>query len=262
MHRTTKISVGVTAALALVIGVGMAVIGVRDSGGTDAGAGGSAASSTHSGAARADAFEAPRPDIRGRMVDVPRNGRGVPLADSAPGTVSAGDPQWLTAIPEGLRFQWTSGVPTPFSTLDGPTWVDEDTGGIGGWSHTPQGAVLAAISIQYRITSGDGTVAALAQVADDGSERYRQMQAVQYDLDGLRELRDTLALPAPAGFQIVSYSDTEAVVVIYHSSRGKPEPRATGKILRWIDGDWKLAIAPEGQDIPDRFKDPKAMIAW
>ncbi len=103
-----------------------------------------------------------------------------PPAGPAGGAVSGGsrqpsDPNYLTAVPAGLRFQDVGGLTLPFSPVDGPLRIN---GPIAvGYSHTPQGAVIAMMQLLPRLGFGPGYQAVVAEqvVADQATKNDRQL---------------------------------------------------------------------------------------
>jgi len=71
------------------------------------------------------------------------------------------DPQYLTAAPAGVNFQVVHGLQLPFSPVDGPLRVDGPVAA--GYSHTPQGAALAATQLGLRLLYAPGYEQVLAQ---------------------------------------------------------------------------------------------------
>lgn len=189
-------------------------------------------------------FAAPEMDILGRRVDVPNNPVGQPLPQEPASQRTIESPDWLTGAPHGTTrpggWQRVYGASLPFSTSDGPARIDD--GLAVGFSHTPQGAALAAAHIYYRV---------LAHPADHKIYR-RQILLNPDQLAAIDrgEARLPMSVPeevtryliASEAFRIGSYNDDFAVVQL-----ALPATLAgarTWKMLRlavaWVDGDWRL----------------------
>ncbi|MFI9404574.1 MULTISPECIES: hypothetical protein [Nocardia] len=235
-------AVASAAVLALIVIAGIVVYISRDDGG-------SAAGSTPAPAETAGGtgFAAPEVDILGRRVDVPNNPAGQPLPQDPTRQRKPSDSDWLTQAPEGTTgprgWQRVYGASVPFSTSDGPTRIED--GLAVGYSHTPQGAVLAAAQITYRLN---------ARPADRDlyvtQVRVSAQQIAAYDKalasDRLPEQqpeRVTKYFIASDAFKVDDYADDLAIVRL--ASRG---PVVDGKqlwaairlVMVWDAGDWRL----------------------
>ena len=196
----------------------------------------------------ATGFGAPEVDLFGRRVDIPNNPSGQPLAQDVSQQKTPSDDDWLTAAPAGTTgprgWQRVYGASVPFSTSDGPTRVD-DSGLAVGYSHTPQGAALAAAQITYRLN---------ARPADRGLYS-RQVQASAQQLAAYDKALDNDKLPeqqperitrylvAPDAFRIENYADDMAIVRLAArgpANEGKPAWAAVRLVMVWDSGDWRL----------------------
>lgn len=206
----------------------------------------SAAAPVPSGASTGEGFDVPETDLFGRRIDIPHNPDGVLRAQTiAP--KHAGDPDWMSAAPAGLReqggWQRVHGAVVPFSTSDGPTRIHD--GVADGYAHTPQGAALAAVMSLYQVAArpGDRAVSAARLVLSP---------AVQATLDsGINSGRLphqqpevlTRTLIAYDAFRIDTFADDLAVVRL--AVRGEQSTRGrswvTARIpMVWYQGDWRL----------------------
>ena len=154
-------------------------------------------------------------DSLGHGYRIPVNAAGHALPQSArPSSSTLTSP---LAAPQGLEWQRVYGAPVPFSTSDGPREVHSD-GTVSGFSHTPQGAALAAWQIGQRATwaPDDQNVALLDRVAVV-SEAAELADLVEPELaergwpvfrisavahQGLKELTDALATAFPQGIDM------------------------------------------------------------
>ncbi len=196
----------------------------------------------------ATGFAAPDVDVFDRRVDIPNNPAGQPLPQNSSLQHGPSDSDWLTAAPTGTTdpkgWQRVFGASVPFSTSDGPTRID-DSGLAVGYSHTPQGAALAAAQITYRLNARPG----------DRELYVRQVQVSAQQIAAYDKARDAGKLPeqqpdritkylvAPDAFQIENYADDMAIVRLAARgpvNDGKPVWAAIRLIMVWDNGDWRL----------------------
>jgi len=157
------------------------------------------------------------------------------------GTRQPSDPQYLTAAPAGVNFQVVHGLQLPFSPVDGPLRVDGPIAA--GYSHTPQGAALAAVQIGFRLLYAPGydRVATQQAAIDPGlrdkfvAARNAQPQASDTDLES--------AVARTLGFKVDSFTPERATVEIAGPNvNGAPGTYLIGPYtVVWSGGDWKYA---------------------
>lgn len=146
-----------------------------------------------------------------------------------------------TAPPPDVTWELFQGVALPSSPTAGPRRVDGPVHA--GYEHSPTGALLAAVQIPYRmlITPDDGWRPVVDQqlVANSGREIYRANRSKVTDdrpASGYAQL---------AGFRFITYDPAVAVIgVVNRSSNGVLQ--AGTRTLRWLDGDWKVELGPDG----------------
>ncbi len=165
----------------------------------------------------------------------------------------------LTAPPTGVSWELFQGVALPVSRTDGPTRVDGPVAA--GYSHTPAGALLAAAQIRVRALATPG-VDNLLRVVDEqfapgpGKTAYRNL---------ISTLTDT-APPAGGytqyvGFRYLSYSPEVAVISL--ASQGNSGVlRASTNTVRWLNGDWRLERAADGQEPGQVLQDRAGYVPW
>ncbi|WP_378731785.1 hypothetical protein [Nocardia brasiliensis] len=234
-------AVASAAVLALIVIAGIVVYITRDDGGTAATAPAPAEAAGGSG------FASPEVDILGRRVDVPNNPAGQPLPQDPSRQRKPSDSDWLTAAPEGTTaphgWQRVYGASVPFSTSDGPTRIED--GLAVGYSHTPQGAVLAGAQITYRLNARPANRDLYVRQV-----RVSAQQIAAYDKalanDKLPEQQPekiTRYFVASDAFKVDDYADDLAIIRL--ASRG---PVVDGKqlwaairlVMVWDAGDWRL----------------------
>ncbi|NKY51150.1 hypothetical protein [Nocardia vermiculata] len=249
-ERSISFGVIVSAAvIALIVIVGVFVYVGRDTSSSSAPGDGKAGSAPSPVAGSgATGFAAPDVDLFGRRVDVPNNPAGQPLPQDPSQRHTSSDDDWLTAAPAGTTeqrgWQRVFGASVPFSTSDGPTRID-DNGLAVGYSHTPQGAAVAAAQITYRLNARPGDrelyvrqvrvsaqqIAAYDKARSDGKLPEQQPEQI------------TRYLVAPDAFQIENYADDMAIVRLAARgpvNDGKQVWAAIRLVMVWQNGDWRL----------------------
>ncbi|MGV9679139.1 hypothetical protein ACWDSJ_27990 [Nocardia sp. NPDC003482] len=148
------------------------------------------------------------------------------------------DPDWLTAAPAAVSWQRVDGAPVPFTASDGPTRLDGAVAS--GYSHTPQGAAVAALQISMRLLYSPDVARILdAQAAISPAERQQILTArtTQPHLDPAVVQASTVQ---PAGFRIGAYTD-DAATVYYAYPRSDGSYRIARQAVVWREGDWRYS---------------------
>ncbi|MET7769039.1 hypothetical protein [Nocardia sp. NPDC005366] len=261
-ERVSFGAIASAALLALILVVGIVMwIGSDDSNGDESGA----ATTTTSG----EGFAEPEVDIFGRRLDIPNNPAGQPLSQDPSRQRKPTDSDWLTAAPEGTTaprgWQRVYGASVPFSTSDGPTRIED--GLAVGYSHTPQGAALAAAQITYRINARPADRELyLRQI------RVSAAQIAAYD-KALNENRLPKQQPekitryfvASDAFKVENYADDLAI--IRFASRGQViDGRQLWAALRlvmvWDAGDWRLKPSSSSGAPTEYIESIEGWTAW
>jgi hypothetical protein len=156
-----------------------------------------------------------------------------PAHSSGSGTPSSPTPTQVTWLQVGLGA-------LPFSGTAGPAAIH--AGVPSGFAHTQAGAVEASIQILGRLSWSAQTKASMQAVVSASTTPTAQAQAVLT----YGPPTDPSVIPQVAGFQIVTYSSTQAVLNL--ALRFNGTLRVSPTTLQWINGarggDWKLAGAP------------------
>lgn len=155
-----------------------------------------------------------------------------PSSDS-PETVS------LTAVPAIDHWSSVNGVMVPIGATDGPTTSSWEP--FTGFSHTPQGAALAAIdqSVQLATASDQAWPKILSGVAASGEGR--DTYAVNRALLSSSGNVDPSVVPSILGYLITDYSDTRAVVDVVQRFPDQSLARTVTTVV-WIGDDWRLDL--------------------
>lgn len=203
----------------------------------------------------ADAFGIPSTDQHGRRIETPTNplGQVLPQTAKPSPSISITDPDAPLEAPKGLMWQRVNGTPLPFSISDGPTTISK-AGVPSGFSHTPQGAVLAAWQIYQR--AGWGTLEQTTSVLDQHAVVTADSQPV---VDRMIDGRDQLEairpqMPAgmfdvPVAVKVANYDADYAHVQIAIPTA----PGGTGAVaatialdMVWRENTWKWVVPNDG----------------
>ncbi|UTM39748.1 hypothetical protein MX572_23090 (plasmid) [Rhodococcus pyridinivorans] len=144
----------------------------------------------------------------------------------------------ITDPPQINRWVTVGGIEVPIGTTDGPRGGEWEP--FAGFSHTPQGAALAAItqSVQLSTASDRNWPTILAGVAAPGEGR--DLYAAHR---GLVEISgtDPEMVPTIVGYTIADYSDTAATVGVVQRFSDDSLASSTTEVV-WIDDDWRLHL--------------------
>ncbi len=154
------------------------------------------------------------------------------------GTHQPSDPNYLTAAPAGLRFQDVGGLTLPFSPVDGPLRINGPIAA--GYSHTPQGAVVAMMQLLPRIGFGPDYRQVVAEqvVADQASKDKLIAYRTTRPQDSPAQLAAELA--PPVGFRVESYTaDRATIVLLNHPGADAGGFTGARAAIVWSGGDWK-----------------------
>ncbi|WP_350247533.1 hypothetical protein RBB84_12075 [Rhodococcus sp. D-6] len=147
----------------------------------------------------------------------------------------------ITDPPQINRWITVGGIEVPIGTTDGPSNGEWEP--FAGFSHTPQGAALAAItqSVQLSTASDRTWPQILAGVAAPGEGR--DLYAAHR---GLVEISgtDPEMVPTIVGYTIADYSDTAATVDVVQRFSDDSLASSTTEVV-WIDDDWRLNLPSE-----------------
>ncbi|AXY49332.1 putative lipoprotein (plasmid) [Rhodococcus ruber] len=153
-------------------------------------------------------------------------------SDTGETTVSLTDP------PQISRWVTVGGIEVPIGTTDGPSNGEWEP--FAGFSHTPQGAALAAItqSVQLATASDRTWPQVLSGVAAPGQGRdlYAAHRAL-VEFSGT----DPEMVPTIVGYTVADYSDTAVTVAVVQRFSDDSLASATTRVV-WLDGDWRLHL--------------------
>ncbi len=183
------------------------------------------------------------PPPRAQQPPTPAAPSASPAGEATP---PPGDQAVPTAAPADVTWSLFQGVALPSSPTAGPTRTE---GAVhAGYSLTPEGALLAAAQIGARhlITPREGWRQVVQQQVVPGPGRDAFVRA--------RAQVTTDQVPAGtygqiAGFRFVTYSPDTAVIQLVTRFRNGNLQVST-PTLRWVNGDWKLQLQPDGSASP------------
>jgi hypothetical protein len=165
------------------------------------------------------------------------------------------------APPNGITWQIVDTVALPFSDSAGPTQV---TDGIpSGFVHTPTGALVALVQIDFRHLIEPNFVAVTAADVANTAGRAEFFRLVK-----VGRLTNP-AHPAPgtylqlAGFEFVSYTNSNAVIQLL-TARTDGTYQVSTLSVAWDGTDWQLVLQTNGTDSPNQqiVASPVGFVLW
>jgi hypothetical protein len=183
------------------------------------------------------------------------------LLPTSKGSPTAPDESVPDAPPNGITWQIIDTVALPFSDSAGPSQVTE--GIPSGFAHTPTGALVALVQIDFRHLIEPNFVAVTtADVANTTgrAEFFRLVKAGRLA---------NPAHPAPgtylqlAGFEFVSYTSSNAVIQLL-TARTDGTYQVSTLSVTWDGTDWQLVLQPNGTDSPNQqiVASPVGFVLW
>lgn len=193
-------------------------------------------------------FATPTADTFGRKIYVPNNPAGQPLPQHDPGPRVECAPGQQPTAQGGMTIQRNFDMVMLYSETDGPTRIDGDLAR--GYSHSPQGAALAAWNIWHRMREGgDVTKQVLLEQTVHDADLQKKLETEPVPESG-RTVEQKRSMTVPDGFRVLSCDDDfvvleYAVRQIADETGALREPRWIGMqwSMLWRDGDWKMQTA-------------------
>ncbi len=198
----------------------------------------------------------PTTDLHGRRIETPTNPLGQVLRrpPQRHRTPRSPIPTLGTGSPRGLMWQRINGAPLPFSTSDGPTTISS-AGVPAGFSHTPQGAVLAAWQIYQR--AGWGTLEQTTSVLDQHTIITPESQPVADRMINGRDQIEAIRPQLPAGMfdvpvavKVANYdADYAHIQVAIPATPNRSDGVVASTIaldVVWRDNTWKWVVPNDG----------------
>ena len=175
--------------------------------------------------------------------------------------LAAGSGQTLTKAPQ-VSWEPIGATDAPSSEKHGPGQIDETSGVRSCYSHTPEGALLAATNLLASSADGELLLETTRQQTVDGPGKTIALSQIQQRIN-----EGGPGIPMQvSGFRMLSYSKDEATVEVVMSADDGTELRhlTTGVDLVWQDGDWKSVLADDGTGGPvqGQVSDLSRYILW
>jgi len=177
-----------------------------------------------------------------------RGGDGDVASDAGPAEAAAQvdvvEP--LLVAPQDVSWQLFMGVALPYSPAAGPTVFDGPVhAGVG---RTQQGALLAAVQLgtRYLLTPGEGWREVLDRQVLPGAGR----DAFAVNRAGVDPQAPPGTYGQIAGFRVVAFTPDVAVVQLVSRFPTSGVLQVTTTTVRWVGGDWRLQLQPDGGTSP------------
>lgn len=145
----------------------------------------------------------------------------------------------LTAAPEISSWSSLNGILVPVGASDGPRsgiWEP-----LTGFSHTPQGAALAAIDQSVQLSTASDTswskVLPVVAAAGEGRDAYAVNRALITATGSI----DPSVAPFILGYRFENYSDSNAVVDVIQRFPDDSLASTRTNVV-WVETDWKLDL--------------------
>jgi hypothetical protein len=181
-----------------------------------------------------------------------------PPANASPSSLDQSVPD---SPPPGVTWQIIDTVALPFSASAGP--VSVVSGIPSGFAHTPTGALVAMVQIDFRHLIEPNFVAVTNADVANTPGRAKFFNLVE--ADGLTNP----ANPEPgtylqlAGFQFVSYTTSTAVIQLL-TARPNGSYQVSTLSVAWDGNDWQLVLQADGTDSPNQqiVSYPVGFVLW
>ena len=169
----------------------------------------------------------------------------------------------LTEPPEDVEWEAIGAIYAPTSDKHGPGTIDPTTGVRSCYSHTSEGALLAATNI---LVSGNDPQLLVDTIRAQGLDGPGKDIAIGQVQQRVNE-GDTTTVPLEvAGFRVLSYTGDRATIeVVVAVDDGAEEMYlTTGVDLMWSDGDWRVSFQENGDPGPvsGEVSDLSGYIPW
>ena len=148
------------------------------------------------------------------------------------------------AVPAQVTWRPYQGVQVPYSGVDGPT-DNIASAAPTGYSHTPQGAVLAAIQGQTRLALAPDSSWAQTTTILVAAGAGRDSYAIARAGASITAPADPATTATFTGFRVTDYRDEQADIELATTMPGG-QLTSTAVTVLWRGEDWNIALpAPE-----------------
>jgi hypothetical protein len=155
------------------------------------------------------------------------------------------EPAPLLVAPD-LQWQLFAGVPLPYSRTAGPLTVDGSV--YSGYERSQTGALIAAahLSARYLVTAGNGWRDVLERqvLPGPGRDAFARLRA------SVTEQAPPGTYGQPAGFRFVAFTPDVAAIQLVSRFPRTGVLQVVVVTVRWVDGDWRLQLQPDGSSSP------------
>lgn len=159
------------------------------------------------------------------------------LSDTPPTVVTSAPPD-LKQVPADIRWEAWQGVNLPYARQDGPTKMSEAALG---YSHTPQGAALAAIHHTVRISiapdSAWAKIAAQSLMPGPGKDAWVIARAQI----SVTQPPSPAVAPRVTAYKITSYTPDRTDLLVY-STYSDNSITSNKSTVIWSSNDWRLQL--------------------
>ena len=156
----------------------------------------------------------------------------------------------VESAPPDLTWRSVAGLEVPTSREDGPARTSPPQG----YSHTPQGAALAAANGQVALATAPDTtwpeVVRTVTAPGPGRDQWAQARVLM----SVSGAVDEEVAATFTGFKVTEYTPEKAIVLLATStppSAGEQQPLLTAYPvqLAWTGEDWKVVLPTQADDV-------------
>lgn len=169
----------------------------------------------------------------------------------------------LTKAPDDVEWEFLGGIAAPKSAEHGPGVVDEQTGVRSCYSHTPEGALLAATGLMTASGSSELFLETVKALALEGPGKDFGIAEIERRIASNEGALPPIRIEA---FRLLSYNDDQAVVEVVASGDSGAELLyfTTSLALEWFEGDWYVRYKDDGTSGPvqGQISDLSGYIPW
>ena len=169
----------------------------------------------------------------------------------------------LTKAPEDVEWTALGAIYAPSSEEHGPGSVDSDTGVRSCYSHTPEGALLAATNMLAASGDPELLLETTRKLGMDSPGKEVSIGRIQ---EQIAEGGSSSVPVQIAGFRLLSYTEDAATVEVVAAADDGSEKVyiTTSGDLVWHNGDWHFVYGDDGSGGPvsGRVSDLSGYIPW
>ena len=181
-----------------------------------------------------------------------------PSATASPSSLDQSVPD---SPPPGVTWQIIDTVALPFSAGAGPASVAD--GIPSGFAHTPTGALVAMVQIDFRHLIEPNFVAVTQADVANTPGRAKFFHLVEADRLTNPPNPEPGTYLQLAGFQFVRYTTSTAVIQLL-TARPDGSYQVSTLSVAWDGNDWQLVLQADGTDSPNQqiVSSPVGFVLW